>query len=167
MLVGDAERFAIELEPLTNERSERWAHIRLWVESNPVGYLDDVDAIDYIAGYFRRFLAKSRSVVPGLEGLGPEEAFRFVFKALYGKGTGIRGAEAERRFRGFVLAPNGMACFDGTSVAVFNLGDGQRVVSEEAGGTRVVSLAAGECERVIEEFLGWLEQSFDVAGPSS
>ena len=157
---GDTARFAVEFEALSSDRSERWASVRLWVASMQVGDGTQIDSIGSIADKFRWFASCARSLEPDLEGLGTGEVFAYVFDALYEGIDGISGAEAERRYRRFVLVPNGLASFDGYRGAVFERGNKELIVVGSGESIKVTELAVGECERVMAEFVAWLAETF-------
>jgi hypothetical protein len=86
-----------------------------------------------------------------------------VFDALYEGIDGLDPAEAERRYRRFVLVPNGLEAFDGYVAAVFDQGDRQVIVAGTEEENHARELKVGECERVMSEVVAWLAETFTEA----
>lgn len=164
-MFGDPRRFAIEFEPENVASSAQWGALRIWAGDSSIGDFREVDAIGHMEWFFSDFLhdLKPDSSVDTLDA---RAAMEKLYTALCrGDGSLSEALANEKRYRRFVLAPNGMRSFDGEFVVVLGReGDGKRVIRRTPlGDVNTIDLDNGELERVGSDFVRWLREKFEVA----
>ena len=158
MIVGNAERFAIETEPM--DRVSGWilGRFRFWLCGRPIGNWEDAADLKGCARWLEDFATVPRDRhEAGLEVLSAEEVFKAVYDPVMASDIeranhlgGIRDAYSR-----FHISYLGMSSFEAFDVLLLFAADGsERCLWRDArnGEMGECRLAQGEMEKIAAEF---------------
>lgn len=166
MLFGDKELLAIQCELSPPHTHHLFGKVLLYAGGKELGDGSAVVVIGDLTGFFKEsqtFIGQRAD--DSFYNKSPAEILSLAYTSLYGPNDQSLANQmaSERRYRKFVIMPNGCESFDGEFAILIETTNGQQFIYRDGNDAREISLPKTYYESIIFSFCSWVEKEEGTA----